>query len=183
MRLSAAFFLLSSTLAFAGERPPLEVHYFQFPSAETAAALHDQVRSLLEQTGWWDFVVRHVDRIEYHNRRALSTKAGKPVLGRAWVRGSRRIMAVSVQEWPPTEIARVMVHEAGHLEHFDRYGQFDDESWAEYRETEFLSQGRGPTAGEPFRAPKIDSEKFLNLLILCGAVLWLIAFLMDKLGV
>jgi hypothetical protein len=164
--------------AEAGECRVPEVFYFEFASAESAAGLYARVVSTLGRVGWWDFVCQNTDRIEFYNSPSLEVDASGRVLGFATVKAGLRVMAIATYDYRLEEIARVMVHEAGHLEHLRRFGRFDDQSWAIQREREFLETLAGSRA-----APQtaLNSERFLNWLIIIGGIVFLAVLLLDTL--
>lgn len=142
-----------------------EVFFFEFASVESAAGLYERLVSRLERAGWWNFVCSNTDRIEFYNAEFVEKSHGQRALGTASIERSRRVMAVATYNYRLEEIARVMVHEAGHLEHFREHGSFDgDQSWARRRELEFL---RGSEPG------RVRSLRWwlLNAPILLGALL------------
>jgi len=142
------FWLLVAILAPAcgGQGPQL--YFFYFPSAAAGRAVHEQAVAALEAAGWWDFVRSNADRIEYHNVELLDPPRERAA-GYATIEGRSRVMVVAVRGRSAREVGRIMAHEAGHLEHWRRYGRFDeDESWAKMRERQFLnSQTPGPIGG------------------------------------
>lgn len=153
-----------------------EVFYFEFASAESAAGLYARVASTLAPVGWWDFVCQNTDRVEFYNSPFLDVDAPHPVVGYATVKKGRRVMAIATYGYDLEEITRVMVHEAGHLEHVRRFGRFDDQSWAQKREREFLQT----LAGSPAIPQKeINSERFLNWLIIIGGIVLVVLLLLG----
>jgi len=133
--------LLAAILAPACDGQGPQLYFFNFPSVAAGRAVHEKAVTALQAAGWWDFVSSNADRIEYHNTRLLD-RPNQTAAGYAMIDRGARVMAVAVGGRSAREIGQIMAHEAGHLEHWRRYGKFDDESWAKMRERQFLEGGQ-----------------------------------------
>lgn len=90
----------------------------------------DAYADLLRQAGWLDYVIDNIDQLDFVKAHILVLNDGRRAVGVATVIRGRRMAQVVTLGLSPSDIAKVIVHEAGHLEPWLRSRRQGSEDYA-----------------------------------------------------
>lgn len=94
--------------------------------------LKPEVRQILEQSGWLQFVTANLDQLVYVSGQTF----GQNLVGLAHIEQDTRIVQIA-RDQTPEDMAATLVHEAAHLAPYRATGQAADEAQAQAVEAQF----------------------------------------------